>query len=290
MQREKLQEFCTPGEGADEMYEYAMRVRRTMLEVLEEFDAVQVPVQHVLDIFPPMRRREFSIASAPRRSPRSVELAVAIVSYKTRLKEQRRGVCTSWLARLETGTRVPIHVAPSAMATSALSDHEAPTIFVGPGTGIAPIRSVLWTRFEALGGKMSAADNLCFFGCRNRESDWLFAEEWRALEQHGCIEYHLAASRDQPDKVYVQDLIAQQAARVWAVVGDGSRNPGSSNGHAQRPRPLIYICGSAGKMPQAVRAAIVQACQTAGGLSEEDAARHIDDLEIDGRWIEECWS
>lgn len=65
MEREKLDEFCTPGEGADEMYEYAQRVSRTIAEVLEEFKTIDVPLKWVCEILPQMRERQFSIASGP---------------------------------------------------------------------------------------------------------------------------------------------------------------------------------------------------------------------------------
>jgi len=65
MEHEKIVEFLQPGDGTDDMYEYAQRVRRTMLEVLVEFKSVQVPVSYVMDLFPLMRERAYSIASAP---------------------------------------------------------------------------------------------------------------------------------------------------------------------------------------------------------------------------------
>lgn len=64
-EREKLAEFLVPGEGTDDMYEYAQRVRRTMAEVLAEFTSVMVPVEYVMELFPLLRERQFSIASAP---------------------------------------------------------------------------------------------------------------------------------------------------------------------------------------------------------------------------------
>ncbi|MCO5585326.1 hypothetical protein L7F22_039259 [Adiantum nelumboides] len=279
MQHEKLQEYCTPGEGADDMYEYAIRVRRTILEVLQEFDAVQIPIGYVLDIFPLLRRREFSIANAPTQhidgTTNKIQLCVAIVDYKTRLKDRRIGVCTSWLSKLQSGTRIPISITPSAMPTQALRNHSAPAIFVGPGTGIAPVRSALWDRFAILKDSMKAEDNLCFFGFRNKSKDFLFGEEWNDLASKRCITSHLAASRDQEEKVYVQDLIKKESKQIWNVISN--------------PKGLVYVCGSAGKMPQAVRASIVEACCTHGDMEEEQAEDYINQIETQGRWIEECW-
>lgn len=39
-------------------------VRRTIKEVLEEFRSVRIPLDYMFDVFPPLRPREFSIASS----------------------------------------------------------------------------------------------------------------------------------------------------------------------------------------------------------------------------------
>ena len=121
-EREKLEEFSSP-EGAvsdrflsgggqssnlgrreqEELYDYTTRVRRTIHEVLSEFRSVRVPRDHIFDLFPPLRPREFSIASASQAHPREVHLCVAIVDYKTKLKARRHGVGTSFLASLPIG-------------------------------------------------------------------------------------------------------------------------------------------------------------------------------------------
>lgn len=119
-EREKLEEFSSP-EGAvsdlslsgyivnlgrreqEELYDYTTRVRRTIREVLSEFRSVRVPRDHIFDLFPPLRPREFSIASASQAHPHEVHLCVAIVDYKTKLKAPRRGVGTSFLASLLVG-------------------------------------------------------------------------------------------------------------------------------------------------------------------------------------------
>jgi sulfite reductase alpha subunit-like flavoprotein len=87
----------------EELYDYTSRVRRTILEVLSEFRSVRVPRDYIFELFPPLRPREFSIASASQAHPHKVQLCVAIVDYKTKLKARRRGVGTSFLASLPVG-------------------------------------------------------------------------------------------------------------------------------------------------------------------------------------------
>jgi sulfite reductase alpha subunit-like flavoprotein len=118
-EREKLEEFSSPEgavkcftpsrrsstyRGQGELYEYTTRVRRTILEVLSEFRSVRLPRECIFELFPPLRPREFSIASASLAHPREVHLCIAVVDYKTKLRARRRGVCTSFLASLPIGT------------------------------------------------------------------------------------------------------------------------------------------------------------------------------------------
>jgi len=87
----------------EELYEYATRLRRTIREVVAEFRSVSVPRDYIFDVFPPLRPREFSIASSALVHPHEVHLCVVIIDYKTKLKARRRGVGTSFLASLPVG-------------------------------------------------------------------------------------------------------------------------------------------------------------------------------------------
>ncbi|KXN90414.1 NADPH-dependent diflavin oxidoreductase 1 [Leucoagaricus sp. SymC.cos] len=102
LEKERLGEFLSK-EGADELYDYCYRVRRTIREIMTEFRYVLIPKDYVFDVFPFMRPRQFSIASSAKEHPRQVHLCVAIVKYRTKLKIPRKGVCTSYLSVLEEG-------------------------------------------------------------------------------------------------------------------------------------------------------------------------------------------
>ncbi|WFD18253.1 NAPDH-dependent diflavin reductase [Malassezia caprae] len=282
MEHEKIVEFLQPGDGTDDMYEYAQRVRRTMLEVLVEFKSVQVPVSYVMDLFPLMRPRAYSIASAPSVHPRTIQLAVAVVHYKTRLQKPRVGTASTWLARLRPGAQVPLRLQNGTLLLPA--QPSVPIIAIGPGTGIAPLRALVQERLAHRGG-----EHLVIAGCRYLERDCLFRSEWEAWARgeiprlDACaadgptprLTFLVAASRDQSDKVYVQDMVRQQGARIWDVLG------------AQRG--VAYLCGSSGKMPEQVRDAILAVFQEHGGMDAEQAARFFAALEVERRWQEECW-
>ncbi|KAI0363943.1 riboflavin synthase domain-like protein [Pilatotrama ljubarskyi] len=271
LEREKLEEFLSE-EGADEMYEYCQRPRRTIREVLEEFRSAKIPREYIFDLFPPLRPRQFSIASSVKKYPRSIHLCIAIVQYRTMLKIPRRGVCTSWLARLQPGDQLQIGIQKGFITLP--SDATTPVICVGPGTGVAPMRAVIQERIHD-----DIHENTLYFGCRSSSKDQHYGDEWRKYASSGELTYRAAFSRDGPEgapRTYVQDLIREDVKRIWELVGEKAA--------------WVYISGSANKMPAAVRAAIRHALQSEGGMTEEDAKEYVVKMEKEGRLIEECWS
>ncbi|KAI0746992.1 riboflavin synthase domain-like protein [Daedaleopsis nitida] len=271
MERDKLEEFLNGEEGADDLYEYCQRPRRTIREVLEEFRSARIPRDYVFDLFPPLRPRQFSIASSIKRHPRSVQLCIAIVQYRTMLKIPRRGVCTTWLAGLQPGYQLRIGFQKGFIT---VPNDTTPVLCVGPGTGVAPMRAVIQQRVHD-----GVSGNTLYFGCRSESRDHHYGDEWRALTESGTLVYRAAFSRDGPEgesRTYVQDLIRADAKRIWELVGEREA--------------WVYISGSANKMPAAVRAALAYAIQSEGGRTEEEAKEYVARMEREGRLVEECWS
>lgn len=245
MEQEKLCEFLEPGEGTEDMYDYALRARRTMAEVLDEFRSVKVPYTYACELFPFMRERQYSIAS----SLGPVELAVAVVRYRTVIRNPRQGTASTWLSKLVPGARIRARIVPGSLTTPRV---DAPVVAIGPGTGIAPIRSLIRARLAA-GSPRDA--NYVFAGCRDRTKDFLFGREWESLASDithptveapgadtpsesaasdsapaaSAIHLYVAPSREQEHKIYVQDKLKEAGAQVWDAV-------------AAR-RGVVYLCG-----------------------------------------------
>ncbi|TEB33682.1 riboflavin synthase domain-like protein [Coprinellus micaceus] len=256
LETEKLDDFLSP-QGADELYEYCQKVRRTIKEVLTEFRNVRIPIDYIFDVFPPLRPRHFSIASSIQSK------------YRTKLKVPRRGVCTSYLAQLRPGDTLRIGFLKGLIRLPP-SDG-TPVICIGPGTGVAPMRALIEERFVPA--------NTLFFGCRSEAKDQHYGEQWRSLAESGALEYRTAFSRDGPEGVkrtYVQDRILEDSERIWQLVNDAEA--------------WIYISGSSNKMPMAVKEAISKAAVEHGGYSEEAAKDYVNALLKEGRLMEECWS
>ena len=196
-QRDRLLEFTDP-QYIDELYDYTTRPRRSILEVLQEFETVKVPWQRICSLIPLMRGRQFSIASACQ-GDGNVELLIAIVKYKTVIKKIREGVCTRYIASLPPGTQMTISIQKGGLGVTQ-TDVERPVVMIGPGTGVAPMRSLIYQRitWRRQLGIDSPERDLIFFGCRNHDADYFFKDEWEALRGRGVpLDVFVAFSRDQ---------------------------------------------------------------------------------------------
>ncbi|KAF2806233.1 riboflavin synthase domain-like protein [Mytilinidion resinicola] len=304
--RDRLLEFTDP-QYIDELYDYTTRPRRSILEVLQEFESVQIPWQRVCSIIPVMRGRQFSIASGGRLKHTTLgedsrrdglnqgdevddafktrfELLIAIVKYRTVIKRLRQGVCSRYVASLKPGQSLSVTLQKGGLGVSK-ADSDRPVVMVGPGTGVAPMRALIYERMALRQGVLDDANekrvkqvprDVLFFGCRNSNADYFFKDEWQGLQSEGvALDVFPAFSRDQRSKVYVQDLVRTHASRVYEALATHSG--------------IVCICGSSGKMPQAVREALIEVFQQEGTLSREEAEAYMDGMEKSGRYKQETW-
>ncbi|MCJ1389062.1 NAPDH-dependent diflavin reductase [Xylographa bjoerkii] len=290
-QKERLLEFTNPT-FVDELYDYTTRPRRSILEVLQEFDTVKIPWQWAAAVFPELRGRQFSIASGGElkygeNGSTRFELLVAIVKYKTVIKKVRQGVCTRYLAGLFPGTSLRVLLRRGDLGISK-SDSSRPVLLIGPGTGVAPIRSLIWERLrwarllhQSANGA-AAQDSMrllgktvLFYGCRNHKADFFFRGEWKDLKKKIPLQVFTAFSRDQREKRYVQDLVKEQGKLVYELLHE-------TNG-------VVYVCGSSGKMPLAVRESLIEVFQQNGSMERDHAEVYLTRMEKEGRYKQETW-
>lgn len=293
MQKERLLEFVNP-EYVDELYDYTTRPRRSILEVLQEFDTVKIPWQWAASILPELRGRQFSIASGGQLKTDThghacFDLLVAIVRYKTVIKKIREGVCTRYLAALPEGSSLDVALQKGSLGVSK-QQTSRPLVMIGPGTGIAPVRSLVWQRLQwgeqlqtrplapangSIGEKKDVGEMALFFGCRNKDADYFYQEEWDHLRKELPLQTFTAFSRDQKHKVYVQDTIREHSELVYRLLHE---LPG-----------IVYVCGSSGKMPKAVRMVLTEAFTRCGKMHQGDAEAYLQKMEKEGRYKQETW-
>jgi sulfite reductase (NADPH) flavoprotein alpha-component len=155
----------------------------------------------------------------------AVHLTVSPVRYRLRGRP-RNGVASTFLAeRAKPGDEIGVFV-QKADSFRLPKDNDAPIIMIGPGTGIAPFRAFLQER-RALGAK---GRNWLFFGDQRRAYDFLYEEELADFHHDGLLtEFDVAFSRDQPERIYVQQRMRERAAELWAWLEEGAH---------------VFICGS----------------------------------------------
>lgn len=261
---EKLREFTAP-EGQEQRFDYANRPRRSILEVLAEFDSVKIPLEYLLDAIPLISSRQFSIASF---KPNEVHLVVAIVKYRTIIRRIRRGLCTRWLENLPYGSVVPVAFLNGQMRKAEISSK--PILLIGPGTGLAPMLALIEERIES----NSKGRIILFFGCRYSSKDFIFKEELQNYANDGLLELFTAFSRDN-NKEYVQDQMRRNSRVIYEAL--------------LVQRGFIYICGSRGRMPSAVKEAVVECLIKEGLEGRDEAESFLSQMELEGRYRQETW-
>ncbi|GAV04593.1 hypothetical protein RvY_14857-1 [Ramazzottius varieornatus] len=249
----------------------------TLLEVLEEFQSVEVDATLLLIELPQLQPRFYSISSSPLTNPKVIDATVGLISYRTQngTGPVHNGVCTAFLSQRKLDS--PVHYYIRTASTFRLPEKmTVPIYMIGAGTGIAPFRS-FWQHFEKLRAS-HRADNVeahLIFGCRNSELDHIYQAEIDQLQRDGVLtSFHLALSRQaNVPKTYVQDIIPKIAATLLPDV---------------RVREAhIYVCGDVG-MAAGVYNAIRQAFE-AGGFTAVQTQHLMNHLRSTDRYHEDIF-
>ena len=234
-------------------------------DVLDVLTLAQFSFSELLPFLRKLAPRLYSISSSPKAHPGEVHLTVGAVRYET-FGRQRKGVASTFLADLaDKAGSTKVFVQPSHGFKPPVNGDTA-MIMVGPGTGIAPFRAFLEER-ATLGAK---GRNWLFFGDQKRSADFLYEEQLTTWQKSSFLtRLDLAFSRDQAEKIYVQDRMMENAAELWSWLEAGAH---------------FYVCGDASRMAKDVDAALHKIIETAGGKSADDAKTYVAKLKSDKRY------
>lgn len=180
----------------------------TYADILLEYPSAHPDFHDMIKIISPLKRREYSIASCQKVTPTSVALMIVVVNWVDPRGRDRFGLATRYLNRLKPGDPVTVSVKPSVMKLPPKSTQ--PLIMAGLGTGLAPFRAFVQHRaLEKAQGKDIGAV-LLYMGSRHQREEYCYGEEWEAYQEAGVITLlGRAFSRDQPQKIYIQDRMRQ---------------------------------------------------------------------------------
>lgn len=208
--------------------------------------------------------RLYSIASSPNEAEGEVHLTVAVVDYQQN-ESQRIGGASGFLQRLEEGGEVNVFVEHNDNFRLP-TDSNTPVIMIGPGTGIAPFRAFMQERDV----QEAEGDNWLFFGNQHFTDDFLYQTEWQSYLKSGLLnKLDVAFSRDQAEKIYVQDRLRENAADLFAWLERGAH---------------LYVCGDADKMAKDVNEALIDIVAEQGKLARADAEEYVAELRRNKRY------
>ncbi|MCI2265264.1 sulfite reductase subunit alpha [Sediminivirga luteola] len=240
------------------------------VDLLRAHPRAELSPDELLSMLKPLAHRAYSISSSPLSSPDRIHLTIAAVRHRSESREYG-GVASTMLAdRVGESDEVGIFLQPNA-AFRVPEDDELPMIMVGPGTGIAPFRAFLAERE----GRGANGRNWLFFGDQHRSCDFIYEDELTAWSQAGVLHrLDLAFSRDQVQKVYVQDRMRENGRDLYAWLEEGAH---------------FYVCGDATRMAKDVEQALIDVVQVHGGKTADQAVEYVNELKRAKRYVRDVY-
>lgn len=244
--------------------------RLSLLDLLKIYPVSNPDVfEEIIKQLNPQQPRQYSISSSPEAHGEN-EIHITVAKHQFAVNnEWKNGLCSHYLADFEEGQEIEFYIQPTLHF--CLPAPEKDIILIGPGTGIAPLRSFLWER-DAVGAE---GKNWLFFGDRSFEKDFLYQSEIQDFLKTGVLtDLDLAFSRDQKEKIYVQHRLLENSSKVYQWLRDGA---------------YLYICGAKDPMSKDVEAALVTIIGKEAGLDQGQAQHYLEQLELEGRILKDVY-
>ncbi|EPE0972820.1 NADPH-dependent assimilatory sulfite reductase flavoprotein subunit [Salmonella bongori] len=229
------------------------------------FSPAQLEADALVGLLRPLTPRLYSIASSQAEVGNEAHITVGVVRYDIEGRA-RAGGASSFLAdRVEEDGEVRVFIEHNDNFRLP-EEPQTPVIMIGPGTGIAPFRAFMQQR----AADDAPGKNWLFFGNPHFTEDFLYQVEWQRYVKEGVLSrIDLAWSRDQKEKIYVQDKLREQGAELWRWINDGAH---------------IYVCGDANRMAKDVEQALLEVIAEFGGMDLESADEYLSELRVERRY------
>ncbi|WP_318356462.1 NADPH-dependent assimilatory sulfite reductase flavoprotein subunit [Enterobacter sp.] len=229
------------------------------------FSPAQLSADALIGLLRPLTPRLYSIASSQAEVESEVHITVGAVRFDVEGRA-RAGGASSFLAdRVEEEGEVRVFIEHNDNFRLP-ANPETPVIMIGPGTGIAPFRAFMQQR----AADEAPGKNWLFFGNPTFTEDFLYQVEWQRYVKEGVLSrIDLAWSRDQKEKIYVQDKLREQGAELWRWINDGAH---------------IYVCGDANRMAKDVEQALLDVIAEFGAMDAETADEFLSELRVERRY------
>ncbi|WP_144394948.1 assimilatory sulfite reductase (NADPH) flavoprotein subunit [Pleionea sediminis] len=236
------------------------------------FDVVSRPSFDAQTFISQLRRitpRLYSIASSQDEVDEEVHLTVGLVR-EFRNGSERNGAASTLLSQLQTDDVVKVFVEKNKNFKLP-ENSSTKIIMVGAGTGIAPYRGFMQQR----AADNAAGNSWLIFGNPHFSTDFLYQLEWQQYLKKGVLsKIDLAFSRDQSEKVYVQDKIREHSKAIYEWIQEGAH---------------LYVCGNKDRLGQAVENAFIEVLKTQGDKTEEQAKATLTEMKKAGRYQKDVY-
>ena len=231
-----------------------------IVDVITDSGNDEVTAENLLPLLRRISPRLYSIASSQTEVEEEVHLTIGSVLFENEQGEKRSGGASGFLNhRLAEGAEVKVFIEDNHNFRLP-ANPETPIIMVGPGTGIAPFRSFIQERDAS----DATGKNWLIFGDQTFNEDFLYQLEWQTHIKSGLLtKLDLAFSRDQAQKIYVQDRLKENGAEVYQWLQDGAH---------------FYVCGDANRMAKDVHNTLIEIISEQGNKSLDDAEQELNEL------------
>lgn len=256
-----------------------------------------IPFSFIIESIAKLQPRYYSISSSSSMEKQTIHVTAVVEQEKPKTSDHYvTGVATNLLLDIKKhqnkettklidnfdleGPRgkfhykLPIHIRRSTFKLP--SNPATPIILVGPGTGAAPFRGFLREKIKQVENGANIGEILFFFGCRKSTEDFIYKEEWveYAKKLDNKFKMITAFSRETEKKVYVQDKLLENGAKVIELLDKGA---------------FFYVCGDAANMARGVQLALVKAYQEQKKVPEDIATTMGKQLRVNNRYQEDVW-
>ncbi|WP_313573165.1 NADPH-dependent assimilatory sulfite reductase flavoprotein subunit [Pseudescherichia sp.] len=229
------------------------------------FSAAQLDAEALIGLLRPLTPRLYSIASSQAEVESEVHVTVGVVRYDVEGRARTGGASGFLADRVEEDGEIRVFIEHNDNFRLP-ANPETPVIMIGPGTGIAPFRAFMQQR----AADKAPGKNWLIFGNPHFTEDFLYQVEWQRYVKEGVLNrIDLAWSRDQKEKIYVQDKLREQGAELWRWINEGAH---------------IYVCGDATRMARDVEQALLEVIAEFGGMDTETADEYLSELRVERRY------
>ena len=229
------------------------------------FSAAQLDAEALIGLLRPLTPRLYSIASSQAEVESEVHVTVGVVRYDVEGRARTGGASGFLADRVEEDGEIRVFIEHNDNFRLP-ANPETPVIMIGPGTGIAPFRAFMQQR----AADEAPGKNWLIFGNPHFTEDFLYQVEWQRYVKEGVLNrIDLAWSRDQKEKIYVQDKLREQGAELWRWINEGAH---------------IYVCGDATRMARDVEQALLEVIAEFGGMDTETADEYLSELRVERRY------